>query len=95
VGRHRDADGHDIVRDRLSGTNLEPEPVVDVHRCCVAEFGFDDLLCHVAVDIDVDGCANAEVSPEQSSRTLDDPALVREVETLKKSVVGDLALGLL
>jgi hypothetical protein len=47
------------IGDRPRTTDLEPEPVTDVHADRLAQFGFSHLPDRWKVDIDVDGRPDA------------------------------------
>ena len=90
----RDASTFGGVIHDLSVAELETEPVADVSCGGGTQVGFGLLVGGLAVDVDVEASADADVAGQQGSGALEDPALVGEVETFEQSVVGELALQL-
>src|SRR5206468_62810 len=79
---------------RARRADLEAEPVANVQGGRAAEVHLGDLPGHLAVEVDVDGAPDTDVTGEQRRRALDDPALVHEVEALQEAVIRHLSLEL-
>jgi len=64
-------------------------------RAAARRRSLSDLPRHLAVDVDVDGAPDTDVTGEQCGRPLDDPTLIHEVEALQEAVIRHLSLELL
>lgn len=91
---HRNTDASATIRHWLSGSQLEPEPVSDIARGCLAQLSLGDLTCELAVNVDIDGSSDADTASNQCCSTLDDPVIIDQVQSLKESIVRELALEL-
>lgn len=91
---HRDPGPGGAVAHWSCRAQFEGEPVTEVGGRGLAQFAQGDVDAHIAIEVDVDRAAHAEVAREQRRRPLDDPAAVDEVEPGEQAVVGDLPLEL-
>jgi hypothetical protein len=90
----RDVEAHsgDPLSDRAAWPDLEAKPITDVACCRLTKICLGGVHALGSVDIDVNGCPDAEVPRQQRNGALHDPPVVHQIEALEQTVISKLAL---
>jgi len=77
-----------------TGADLKLEPVPDIDCNRTAQVRLREMPDFLTVNVDIESSPGPEVTCQQGGRSLDDPAIIDQVQPFEQSVVSNLPLKL-